>query len=253
MRLDAAEAALRIRTVAVIHEDPRGGPVRLIINGRHRKPTGRYASMKARRSMPWEDRAERKFFWLCEADTAVVSYLAQPHGLEMKMAGRSKPLLYYPDVRRDMADGSVEIREIKSRDARKRLRDPEYDLKLDLAGEVYARLGWDFAILGEEEDIEHPSQRLATAKEIQRRRRVRVDTRDRFALIDAIDREGTVAPLRAVVDALGGEPIGRAKLFAAVVRRVVHLPLDRRLDSETPVSLVVGGRDTSRAGLRRRA
>jgi hypothetical protein len=144
MRFDAAEAALTLRTVAKIHEDPRGGPVRIIINGRHRKPTGRYTSAKARRAMPWEDRAERMFFWLCEADTAVVSFLAQPHCLEMKVAGGGRSLLYYPDVRRDMADGRVEIREIKSRDAGTRRRDPDYAHKLELAHEVYARLGWDF-------------------------------------------------------------------------------------------------------------
>lgn len=252
MRIDAAEAALKIRTIADIHEDLRGGPVRLIINGRHTKPTGRYHSVKAGRSLPWEDRAERMFFWLCEADTAVARYLAQPHGLEIKVTGRKKPLLYYPDIRRDMADGRVEIREIKSRAAKKHLRDPDYELKLDLAAEIYARLGWDFAVLNQAEDIERPRQRFATAQEIQRRRRVRVDTRDRFALIEAIEREGGVAPLGAIVGVLGGEPLGRAKAYAAVVRRIVHVPLDRRLAEDTPVSLIVGGLDASRAGLRRR-
>lgn len=252
MRIDAAEAALRIRTIADIHEDLRGGPVRLIINGRHRKPTGRYHSVKAGRSMPWEDRAERMFFWLSEADTAVASYLAQPHGLEIKVAGRARPLLYYPDIRRDMADGRVEIREIKSQASRGRLRDPDYEFKLDLAREVYARLGWDFAILHQAEDIERPRQRFATAREIQRRRRVRVDTRDRFALVEAIEREGGAAPLGAIVGVLGGEPLGRAKAYAAVVRRIVHVPLDLRLATDTPVSLVAVGLDASRAGLRRR-
>jgi hypothetical protein len=253
MRLDAAEAARRIRTVAQIHEDPRGGPVRTIITGRHRKPTGRYISTKARRALPWEDRAERMFFWLCEADTAVVSYLAQPHCLELKVAGGGKSMLYYPDVRRDMADGRVEIREIKSRDAGTRRRDPDYAHKLSLAGEVYARLGWDFMVLYQDEDIERPRPRLVTAKEIQRRRRVKVDTRDRFSLIETIEREGGVATLRAVIEALGGEPIGRAKVYAAVVRRFVHMPLDRLLVDDTPVSLVSGGLDASRAGLRRDA
>lgn len=252
MRFDPAEAARRLRDIADLHEDPRGGSVRMIIHGRHRKPTGRYASVKAGRAMPWEDRAERMFFWLCEADTAVARYLAQPHGLEMRVTGRKEPLLYYPDVRREMSDGLVEIREIKSRDATKRLRDPNYDLKLDLAGEVYARLGWDFAVLHQADDIERPRQRLATAREIQRRRRVRVDTRDRFAFIGAVEREGGVAPLGAIIDALGGEPLGRAKVYAAIVRRLVHVPLDGRLTDKTPVTLVVGGLDASRAGLRRR-
>ena len=252
MRFDPAEAARRLREIADLHEDPRGGPVRQIIHGRHRKPTGRYASVKAGRAMPWEDRAERQFFWLCEADTAVARYLAQPHGLEMKVTGRKEALLYYPDVRRDMADGRVEIREIKSRDARERLRDPDYGLKLDLAREVYARLGWDFMVLHQAEDIERPRQRLATAREIQRRRRVRIDTHDRFAIVEAVEREGGVAQLGAIVDALGGEPLGRAKTYAAVVRRFVHVPLDGRLTDETPVTLVVGGLDASRAGLRRR-
>ncbi|WP_331304324.1 hypothetical protein [Methylobacterium oryzae] len=192
------------------------------------------------------------YFWLCEADTAVASYLAQPHGLEIKVAGRKKPLLYYPDIRRDMADGRVEIREIKSRAGKKDLRDPDYELKLHLAAEIYERLGWDFAVLHQAEDIERPRQRFATAQEIQRRRRVRVGTRDRFALIDAIEREGGIAPLGAIVDVLGSEPLGRAKAYAAIVRRIVHVPLDQRLAADTPVSLLRGGLDASRAGLRRR-
>lgn len=235
--IDIQSAALGIRTVAEIHADPRGGPIRTIITGRHSKPTGRYASQKARRSLPWENRTERSFFWLCEADAEVVTYLCQPHCLELKLQGR-RPLLFYPDVRRDMANGTVQIRELKSRSAARRAADPAYDLKLDLAREVYAGLGWDFDLLNEEHDVEKPRDRLENAWTVQRWRQVKVETSERAALIDAIERAGGTMPFARAAEAIEAGAGGKAKLCAAVVRRIVHVPLPGRLQ-DAPVTLAL--------------
>lgn len=239
-QIDFQSALLKYRTVATIHEDVRGGPVRRIGNGRHHKPVGRYISRKARRGMPWEDRTERKFFWICEADTDVVTYLAQPHCLEIHLHDGTS-LNYYPDVRRDMADGSVQIRELKSKAYGMRQVDPAYDLKLDLAGEVYSGLGWDFDLLNEATDIEFPRVRLETAYEIQRRKRVDVTTLDRFAILETIERNNGVIALGALCELLGGEPLGMAKAFASVVERIVRIPLELPLRDDTVVTLVHGG------------
>lgn len=240
MRFDIESAILGLRTVAEIAEDPRGGPVRRIINGRQRRPVGRYSSRKAGRALPWESRAERAFFWHCEADPAVVDYLPQPHKLTIKTDG-GPDLVYYPDLRRNMSDGRVEIREIKSAASERYAAEPDYALKLDLAREVYEGLGWHFGVLREEDDILRPAVRLETVWAIQRRRHVRVDARDEFALLGAIAREGGEAPLGVAAEALGGGCLGLAKVAASVVRRIASVPLDRRLDDDTPVTAVATG------------
>lgn len=236
-QIEFQSALLAYRTVATIHEDVRGGPVRRIVNGRHHKPTGRYVSRKARRAMPWEDRAERKFFWLCEADADVVTYLAQPHCLEIHLQDGGS-LTYYPDVRRDMADGSVQVRELKSKSFALRKVDPTYDRKLELAQEVYEGLGWDFDLLNEATDIDRPRVRLETAREIQRSSRVDLSPADRFVIIEAIEGAGGTLSLGELSTALGGGPAGRAKGLVAVIERIVRIHLDLPLEDGTEVTLV---------------
>jgi hypothetical protein len=190
-----------MRIAARIIVDTRGGPIRRIINGRHHKPTGRYYSVKARRALPWEDKREREYFWHCEADAKVMNYLAQPHRLEIKI-GLRHPLIYIPDLRRDGVDGSTEIVEIKK--AYDPRADPEYDLKLKLATEIYQRLGWCFRIIEAPEIERHHT--LKTAWSIQRYRNVRLSAREMFAIMEAIERQGGAAPFAAVAEALGGGP-----------------------------------------------
>jgi hypothetical protein len=103
--VDLGTALKDLRVAAEINVSEDGGPVRTIINGRHRKPVGRYASRKAGRSLPWEARDERAYFWLCEADANVVSYLCQPHQLVI-FRDDGDPLVFYPDVRRDLVGGN---------------------------------------------------------------------------------------------------------------------------------------------------
>jgi hypothetical protein len=232
---------LQMRVTARIVEDPRGGPIRRIINGRHHKPTGRYASTKARRSLPWEDIRELRYFYHCEADSRVLTYLAQPHRIEI-LVGRPRPLVYFPDIRRDLADGAVEIREVK------RLYDPEsdpdYDLKLGLAREVYRGLGWSFDIV-EAATIEHPVT-LRTVEEIQRNRDLRITAHHVFAALDVTRANGGAAPLAMVADALGGGLVGEALVHALVVRRYLSVDITKRLGPSALVAAVEGSLDAPR-------
>jgi hypothetical protein len=235
MPFDINEAVLQMRTAARIVEDPQRGPMRLIINGRHRKPTGRYSSAKARRALPWEDTRERAYFWHCEADVNVVSYLSQPHRLEIDI-GQACPLVYFPDLRRDMADGSVEIREIKR--SYNPDDDEDYDLKLGFAAEIYRGLGWSFRIVEASEIERRPT--IDTVWTIQRRRHIKVTIRDRLAVMETIERHGGIASIQEVADALGGGPLGEARLYACIVRRIACVDLTARLGSDSPVTLVAG-------------
>jgi hypothetical protein len=49
---------------------------------------------------------------ISEADCQFVRYLAQPHRLEIRVEHSDTPLLYFPDLRRDLEDGTVEILEV---------------------------------------------------------------------------------------------------------------------------------------------
>ena len=238
MPFDIDQAVLQMRTMARIVEDPRGGPMRRIINGRHYKPTGRYSSTKARRSLPWEDKRERTYFWHCEADTNVVAYLSQPHRLELEI-GRACPLIYFPDVRRDMADGRVEIREIKK--AYNPKEDPNYDWKLQLAAEVYRGLGWSFRIIEAPEIERRPGHDTVWA--IQRYRHVAVTVQDRFAVMETVEHHNGIAAFGQVADALGGGPAGEARLCACIVRRIASIDCTARLEPNSPVTLVAGHYD----------
>jgi len=233
MKFDVELAMLRLRTTAEIISDARGGPIRKIINGRHHKPTGRYSSAKAKRSLPWEDRRERMYFWHCEADSEVINYLAQPHRLEIDIRLRT-PLIYFPDIRRDMANGSVQIREIKK--VYDPHDDPEYDLKISLAREVYAGIGWSFEIV-QSDEIESRSK-LATVRRIQRYRNVRVTTHSQFAVLNIIEQSGGAAPFRRVAEVLGDGPSGEARLCACIVRRIATVDIAAPLKSDSPVFLV---------------
>jgi len=232
MEHDLDDILLETRIAARIVVDPRGGPIRRIINGRHCKPTGRYSSVKARRALPWEDKREREYFWHCEADAGVVTYLAQPHRLELKV-GLPDPLIYFPDVQRALADGITEIIEIKNvYDPRS---DPIYDLKLRLAAEVYQRLGWRFRIVGAHE-IEC-RQTLRTASAVQRYRHVKLSLHEMWKVTDLIQAEGGATSFSRVAEALGGGPAADAKVCASIVRRFTWIDITSRLSPETSVHL----------------
>lgn len=228
------EAIFQARTAARIVEDERGGPIRRIINGRHHKPTGRYSSAKVRRALPWEDTRERIFFWYCEADAGVVTYLSQPHRLEINV-GRPSPLIYFPDVRRDMADGSVEIREIKK--VYDPAADEDYDLKVRLADEIYRGLGWSFRII-EAAEIAH-RQTLETVWAIQRRRHAKISARDCFKVTETIERLGGTAPFQILAEALGGGPAGAARVCACIVRRIASVDIRERFGPDLRVTLTL--------------
>ena len=217
---------------AWIDTDPRGGPVRLIINGRHRKPTGRWHSHKNRRSMPWEAKGEREQMELLEADAEVRSYLAQPHRLTMLDEG-GRRLVYYPDLRVDRVGGRTEIIEIRRENPEGR-EDPDYDRKLRRAASVYESLGWRFRDLTRKMVRAHPG--FAVAHEICLDGGVDVPPHLLVTVLRAFDAHPTL-PLGRVVDALGGGTAGRARLHALTVRRVLALRLDAVLHHASPVGL----------------
>lgn len=217
--------------VARIDTDPRGGPVRTIINGRHIKPTGRFASSKNGRSFPWEAEAERDLCVRCEADPDVATFLTQPHRLTMPIVG-GRPLVYFPDMRVDYVDGTVEIIEVKRRADRP---DPAYAQKIKLASRVYAGVGYEYRVVLDV-DIEREPH-FGNARAICADRFVAVSLCRVEAAATVIRRDAGRSTRGEVTAALGGGPQGTARLNALIVQRFLWVDLGRVQDDEAAVWL----------------
>lgn len=85
----------RGRAVGRIVRSETGGPIRTIITGTKRRPTGVYQSVKTGYAQPYESQAELLFMKLLEADYRVSNWLAHPHRLEMFAGGET--ITYFPD------------------------------------------------------------------------------------------------------------------------------------------------------------
>lgn len=245
--------------VARIITSDDGGPIRRIINGRSRRPTGSFTSLKAGgRAMPHESvEGERQAMWLAETATCVRKLLAQPHRLEILVSGRPKPLRYFPDLLLEMDEAAASrivakrpfaqavftapgnggghstksvVLEIKTKSDR-RMEDDDYSLKLDLARRVYEGLGVVFAVVQAETDLLAPDP--SVVKRIVMKRHVAIDSRD-IEIATSRVQAGPVAlgDLAASVDP--GHR-GISKIFALHVRRVISIDMTGRVGAHTAV------------------
>ncbi|MGE0503513.1 MAG: hypothetical protein AB7I79_23285 [Rhizobiaceae bacterium] len=245
--------------VARIVTSNDGGPIRRIINGRSRRPTGTFTSLKAGgRAMPHESvEGERYAMWIAETATSVRKMLAQPHRLEIKVSSRSEPLKYYPDLLLEMDEAAATrmagrqhfsqavfaapgnrggdwtksvVLEIKTKSDR-RMEDADYRLKLRLARKVYEGLGVVFAVVQAETDLLAPDP--SAVKRIVMNRHVAIDSRDIEIATSRVE-DGPV-PLVDLAASLGSGHHGMSKAFALHVRRVISIDLTRPLTTLTAV------------------
>ncbi len=251
------------KPIARILTSTDGGPVRRIIDGRKTVYTGFFISVKANfGQMPWESRgAEKSAMILAEGSSRVVSLLAQPHRLEMFVAQQKKPLIYFPDLQLRAHPSFVEdldrevpfsvaalapsfdepdenfktvILEMKSERDR-RQHTPRYQAKIELAKEVYERLGYVFRTIQREEEIFQFQLRIAAS--VVSWRHTAVNQLDVWT-VQKILRSGA-RPAQSVVEAIGGGPFGWAKLRAMHVRRILELDLTDQVAPTTDVRLLL--------------
>lgn len=216
-------------TAALIERED-GGPLRPIATGRRRRPVGCYYSYKCGRASPWESRTELLGLYHAEVRFDVVDYRAQPHTLEMFHEG--KKFKYTPDLEQRLADGRVEIVEIKGEfDA---LADPDYTTKLEVARDVYAAAGQSFRVV-ERKELE--AQPLFKAiEEIQNYRRTAITASDMFLISNLFKTKEDVT-LGDMKGAYGNPIVGMAKTYAMMVRRIVEIDIARGLDNRSAVRL----------------
>ena len=214
--------------------DPHGRPLRTIIQNGGKRITGFYASLKAGTAMPYESFVEQNGIYRWEVDTNVVDYRTQPHRVEWHDGQRKRR--YTPDVACDMADGSVEIIEIKGTFSPE--LDPVEAARHDFVRSIYARLGFRFRIVRACE-IERPATVFANRAIVQRSAHVQVPADRTYAALDLLAAApGGVVALGRLAEVLGGSPLGVARACALMVRRKVAIDLTTRFGPNSPVRRV---------------
>lgn len=186
-----------LRASAALVVTPDGSPIRSIVTGRRPITTGTYASRKAGRPFPYESMIERAFFMHSEVDADVVDYRVQPFRLEFVVDGRKRA--YIPDGLRILADGTVQIVEIKG-DPRA-LRDPDYALKLEAVRMICERIGWRFSVVFQAQLLK-PAHVYENIVDVQSWRFTAFDQTDEFTVSEALRRQ-SVMSLGGLADGLG--------------------------------------------------
>lgn len=219
---------------ATLVATPCGAPIRTIVTGRRVITTGVYASRKAGRPQPYESMNERAFFMHYEVDTEVLDYRAQPFRLEFVLEGRKRT--YIIDCVRLMADGSIEVVEVKS-DPRA-LHVADYADKLHAVREICAEVGWRFRLVFKKALME-PTAFHRNVMDIQSWRMTEYTNADVFRIVEALQSTGS-AVLGELVEHFASRPLGFAKLKAMMVGRIVTIDLTQQIGDATPVALVDG-------------
>jgi hypothetical protein len=125
-------------------------------------------------------------------------------------------------------------------DADRRGVDPDYLDKLEVARETYRSIGWSFAHLKQSKDLS--SGRIAAGVDkIWSRAQTRVSMVDVSSVLHQLERAGGLLTYDEVAFVLGSGPIGKAKLAALHVRRVVSIDLSSGLHDDSVVVPITDG------------
>lgn len=216
---------------------PSGGPIRTIVTGRRHITTGSYASIKAGRPFPFEGMNERAFLMRCEVDTEVVDYRAQPFRFEFVLDGKKRT--YIVDCVRLLDGERLEVVEVKK--DRRALKDPDYSLKLECVAEICRQLGWRFRVIFADE-LFLPKARFQAVEDIQSWRFTAYGEADSYRVIRRLH-DGGEACLGSLADMFASRQLGRAKIKAMMVRRLVTIDLAKPLSDTSPVQLLVSQKE----------
>ena len=103
-------------------------------------------SRKCGFAMPWVSLHELHLMWISESNAAVRRFLSQPLRLELYVRHRAKPIMYFPDIERELDGGAIEVIEVK-KTKEEVDRDPFYAFKIEKAKEAFRVEGIRFRIL----------------------------------------------------------------------------------------------------------
>jgi len=230
-------AAMVASSRAMIVVAPNWHPIRTSVEYAHSTAVGRFVSRKSRRAFNWDGFAERHLMRISEADCRFVRYLAQPHRLEIMVDDSDRPLLYFPDLRRDLEDGTIEIIEVKK--TKEEIEsDPDYAFKIAKAESVYSALGWKFRIMVAEEEID-VNPVYSNAKMICEDNFSLIGRREHLAIAEAFQVNDALPYGRAIeiIAAAGGTLVGaKAVLHALICTREAGINIKKKITRDSAVT-----------------
>ena len=199
-----------------------GGPMRTAADVSQKRSVGRYASKKNGRGQFHESQNELHAFYDAEVNTDVVRYRAQPHKLEFIIDGKRR--FYTPDREDTLSNRRTEIIEVK--DHYEAEKDPDYHTKLEIAGTIYAGLGWSFRVTERAEIEAQP--RYKAIELIQSLRRTVVTQLDEDCVQRRLAGDETL-PLVGNSGLWDSPVLGFAKMCALMVKRTISIDIDHGL------------------------
>jgi hypothetical protein len=219
----------------------RGGPIRTIVERRDSKPTGKFASQKRGLGLPWESLHERHLMWISEADARVLRFVAQPFRLEFTLRGVKRKMIYFPDLEREIDDGTIEVIEVK-KSMDEVIKDPNYAFKISLAKKACRARGYKFRVVTAEDYIDC-GPRLKNAIAIKCDRFTKLRTVDITRFLEAIEQAGGKLSYAQAIAAISekGDPddgFARRKLHAMIVRRLGSIDSDKPMTPNSPITKV---------------
>lgn len=231
-RPEAAASWSAVSSGATVVMTPDGGPIKNLITGRKAHVTGIYTSRKAGQALEHESMNEHAFFQHSEVDTSVVDYFSQPCRFEFVVDGVKRT--YTPDCARLLANGRIEVVELKS-DGRA-LRDPDYALKLRWVETICQATGWSFRVV-HGRPLRVRSVANLNVRAVQHNRFAKFGARETCVVQEllATRADGTEA-LGRLAELLGDPRTGRAQLCAMMVDRQISVDLSRPLSGDSPIT-----------------
>lgn len=210
---------------------------------RSKRRIGRYNSIKAGRLLAHESRGsgyvggEKLALMLCEIDPDVADLRTQHLRFDLLIDGSAHS--YVPDIVRLMADGTIQVIEVKKDGSWQ--RDAFYAEKIRCVREVCAQVGVPFAVWTEK----MVAPNLTTKRNIvttQEARTVEYDDVHQLLVVRALKAGGGAAPLGALKAVLAdhGPHTAEAMIRGMMCRRVLMLPLCASINDDTLVTIYTG-------------
>lgn len=172
-------------------------PVRRVVRRNATRVTWRLPSVKMGCLVACESGAERKHALRLEADAAVVRFHTQPEVVTWRKDGAARR--HVPDFRVELEDGSVELHEVKPRDALRDLDGMAFEERTIVLREALGARGVRYRVIDDTEFDRQP--RLANAMLVWAARRRRPTTRFVQRVVELVRHHGasTLGELTALL------------------------------------------------------
>ncbi|WP_417490326.1 hypothetical protein [Maricaulis sp.] len=220
--------------IMLLEHTPDFSPMRRVVTGRRKRPTGVFFSQKAKRHLQYESGAERTGLLFAEFRDDVINMATQP----VKLSWRSKGHTYwYTPDRIEFCDGPTRIIEVKF--SRNDVEEADVE-RWRQAAKGFEALGWEFRV--EFASELKRSSRYAAVCEIVYYSCTPVSESQITRVLACFDTPRRCLRLKALESALGSPSQTKAIVAALVVRRVLKIRPISPIGPDTLVWLGKGGR-----------